>query len=61
MFYSYGGCYRGQWQDDLKHGTGLMEFRDGRSYDGEWDNGKVLISIDFPKFVINQSVQLFVH
>ena len=47
MFYTYGGCYRGQWQADLKHGQGLMEFRDGRSYDGEWNSGKVCYYVFF--------------
>ena len=43
IVYNYGGCYRGQWTADLKHGAGIMEFQDGSSYDGEWANNKVLL------------------
>mmetsp|Transcript_50787 Transcript_50787/g.120686 ORF Transcript_50787/g.120686 Transcript_50787/m.120686 type:complete len:212 (+) Transcript_50787:103-738(+) len=34
------GCYDGQWRDDVQHGEGHQEWSDGRSYDGQFANGK---------------------
>ena len=45
LFYNYGAFYRGQWQDDLKHGAGVMENKDGTSYDGEWEHNQASLFI----------------
>jgi hypothetical protein len=37
-----GPClsYDGQWQADVPHGRGRMEFADGSTYEGEWRQGR---------------------
>ena len=46
--YAHGDTYDGQWQADTMHGKGVMCYRDGSVYDGDWDNGQVCdIRINF--------------
>jgi hypothetical protein len=42
MTYPEGGRnidYVGEWQNDEKHGTGIQRYRNGRVYNGLWNNG----------------------
>ena len=41
MVFAYGGYYRGQWLNDLMHGSGILELKDGSVYDGEFSYNKV--------------------
>ena len=38
--------YVGEWRDDEEHGTGIMRYKNGRVYNGLWNNG-----IEHPLFV----------
>lgn len=39
MIYSNGDIYEGAWQNDLKHGYGILEKKIGDKYYGYWNNG----------------------
>lgn len=39
MIYSHGDIYEGSWQNDLKHGYGILEKKNGDKYYGYWNNG----------------------
>ena len=36
MDYANGESYDGQWENDLKHGFGIMKYADGTTYYGYW-------------------------
>ena len=36
------GNYEGSWDRDLKHGKGIMKYRNGDKYDGFWEFNKVI-------------------
>lgn len=38
---AHGDIYNGQWQSDTMHGKGVMYYRDGSVYEGEWKDGEV--------------------
>ena len=35
------GHYDGSWDHDLKHGKGLMKYKNGDKYEGFWENNRV--------------------
>lgn len=35
------GTYDGEWHEGLKHGKGVMSYKNGSSYDGEWFEGEI--------------------
>ena len=35
------GHYDGSWDRDLKHGKGMMKYKNGDKYDGFWENNRV--------------------
>lgn len=37
--YKDGGVYEGEWQDNKKHGRGLLKYANGSVYEGEFKNG----------------------
>jgi hypothetical protein len=39
MIYAGGDIYEGAWQNDLKHGYGILEKKNGDKYYGYWING----------------------
>ena len=39
--YGSGGLYKGQWLNDLRHGSGLLESKDGNTYEGTFVHDKV--------------------
>lgn len=39
MIYANGDIYEGAWQNDLKHGYGILEKKTGDKYYGHWNNG----------------------
>jgi len=39
MIYSSGDIYEGAWENDLKHGYGILEKKNGDKYYGYWNNG----------------------
>lgn len=40
--HSLGGrVYKGEWRDDLRHGSGKQVWEDGRSYEGQFASGKM--------------------
>lgn len=41
--YAHGGTYNGQWQGDTIHGKGVMYYKDGSVYEGEWKQGQVRV------------------
>ena len=42
MTYADGRCYNGQWKHDHINGFGVMEFKDGSKYDGNWVSMQVM-------------------
>jgi len=40
VLYPNGDKYVGEWLNELKHGMGIINWKDGRCYDGEWLLGK---------------------
>ena len=39
--HAHGDTYNGQWDADTMHGKGIMYYKDGSVYDGDWEHGKV--------------------
>jgi hypothetical protein len=39
MIYANGDIYEGSWQNDLKHGYGILEKKNDDKYYGYWNNG----------------------
>ena len=37
--------YRGQWQEDLYHGIGVLRTPSGASYNGAWKHGVHLLTV----------------
>jgi len=35
-----GDVYEGEYQQDKRHGRGVLRFGNGKVYEGEWSNGK---------------------
>ena len=35
------GVYNGDWKEGFKHGKGLMKYKNGDEYDGEWFDGQL--------------------
>jgi hypothetical protein len=40
MDYADGNKYEGDWKNDMREGTGVLEFINGDKYEGDWENDK---------------------
>ena len=40
LMYESGNTYKGEYKDDLKHGTGIYTWVSGKKIEGTWLNGK---------------------
>lgn len=41
-FWQDGSCYKGHWNEGLKHGKGVMEDKNGNRREGLWKKGKLI-------------------
>eukprot|EP01047_Picozoa_sp_COSAG01_P042403 COSAG01_NODE_3700_length_5780_cov_207.494631_6_plen_95_part_00 len=42
MAAAQGPVYDGEWLEDKRHGFGVMEWPDGRRYEGQWHNDSMI-------------------
>lgn len=40
FLFADGRKYKGQYQNNVKHGYGIFEWPNGKKYEGHWLNGK---------------------
>jgi hypothetical protein len=40
MILPNGDAYKGNWKNDLRHGSGICKFTNGAIYKGEWREGR---------------------
>jgi hypothetical protein len=42
FYYSNGSKYEGEWKENLKHGHGVFTFEDGTTYEGPFENDRMV-------------------